>query len=150
VVGVAAAIAVGAVAWQLGALGGAEPAQALYAAKEKDGFSYKWACESDADFIEYTTSMFGQPLVGGSSPTARLVGWDYVPETWSPTVGLLVAKVEGEDVLLLIEPAGCAGGREPHGGGGLNVFSRAIGSVMVYEITPLDHAGAMGLLAAAK
>lgn len=150
VLGMAAAIAVAAVAvWRLGGLGQAGPAQALYAAKEKDGFAYKWACESDADFIEYTTAMFGQPLVGRSSATARLVGWDYVPETWSPTIGLLVAKVEGADVLLVIEPAGCGGGREPTGGDGLNVFSRAIGPVMVYEITPLDHAGAMELLAAA-
>lgn len=131
-----------------GMVGPPNPARVLYAAKEKDGFAPEWVSESDAAFIEYASMMFGQPLVARPTERVEVVGWDYVPGSWSPTVGLLVAKVDETNVLLVIEPPGCGGKRLREGdvGRGLQVFSRRLGAVMVHEITPLDEPGALGLL----
>ena len=149
-IGAAAAAAVlvagGVIAWQAGAFAPPGVAQELYALKAKDGFAYKWACDSEEDFIAHTTAMFNQPLVADASEEARIVGWDYLPESWDPTVGLLVAKVDGADVLVVIEPPGCKGKRvRPEAGRGLTVFTRRLGRVVIYEITPLEHSAVLEL-----
>ena len=48
--------------------------------------------------------------------------------------------------MVVIEPPGCGGKHvRPQAGRGLTVFTRRLGRVVIYEITPLGYSGALEL-----
>ncbi len=109
----------------------------VYASIVDAGFEPRTVCTDEAAFIDWMERRFDQPLVVSSdAPGLELVGWDY-KRIMTPRTGVLLARADGREVLVLVEHRENAvrlGDQE-----GLRVFRRDIGGVSLFEVTPLDE-----------
>jgi len=111
-----------------------EPAE-VYRKLEAGGFEPVYLCEDDEAFIEYTRDRFEEPFLVRSSRGVALTGWDRV-RVLSTYTGALMAKVDGRDVVVLVDVARADRELAPPGDSGLRLHRRQIGGLVLYEITP--------------
>lgn len=120
---------------------------ASYAQQVAGGFVPGEVCTDTDAFAAWTLKNYGVALapalvVGGNGGKVEYVGWSY-DRTISTYTGVLLAKVEGRPVTVHLERAEAQRkfGRPREGGAaGLRVFSREVGGVVLYEVTPLEEA----------
>jgi len=109
----------------------------VYAEVVASGFEPREVCTTEAEFIDWMDRKFDQPMV---IPTGRagieLIGWDY-DRILTPRTGILLARVDGEEVIVLVDAREHA--RRLRGADDLRLFRRDIGDVTLYEVTPLDE-----------
>lgn len=111
----------------------------VYAGIVSAGFEPREVCTDDAAFRDWMVRKFGQDLViPEGSPGVELVGWDY-KRVLTTRTGVLLARVEGREVIVLVERREHAE-RLARRSGGLRVFRRDVGGVALYEVTPMDEA----------
>lgn len=111
----------------------------VYARIVASGFEPREVCTDDAAFRDWMARKFDQALVIPSdSPGVELVGWDYTRVLTTRT-GVLLARVEGREVIVLVERRKDAL-RLARASHGLRVFRRDVGGVSLYEVTPMDEA----------
>lgn len=113
----------------------------LYATMEQRGFAPEFVCTTDPEFAATIADRFGQGLLVAATPAIQLVGWAYgnVYEGTmiSPNTLVLLTKVDGEDVVVLIDRANADRSLpDPAPETGLGLFRRRIGDLVTYEITP--------------
>lgn len=128
--------------WSSGSQGnGALTPAAVYARELKSGFVPKEVCTDDPAFKAWVSRRYGQGLSMPEPPAGlTLVGWDYA-DVISPYSGVLLAKFEGREVLVIIDRAGLE--HEAFATGkhhGLYVHRDIIGSLVAYEVSPLPEA----------
>lgn len=121
-----------------------QPAQ-IYQAQAAAGFTPEWVCTTDDEFRATVRERFGQgALLPLATQGVQIVGWAYNTPVLSNRTATLITRVQGQDVLVLIDRAdrdvnlrrtGEAGQRRP-----LNLFKRRLGDLVLYEVSPLDHA----------
>lgn len=110
-----------------------------YRTEVSRGFEPLWVCKDDAQFSGTFSKKFGQPLVLGSLPSdVRAIGLSYASVISSSTTFLL-AEARGEKVIVFIDLA-THGEQSLPDGSDLNLYSRQIGPVRLYEVSPLDQA----------
>jgi hypothetical protein len=108
-----------------------------------EGFKPMWVCDDDAKFLAYTQKELKTPFLVRPAPGVQLVGWAYAPgllaEDAEPAKVLLV-RAEGKEVVVAMGPR--ADDRTVHTdpGSHLNIHRKVYKGVVMYEISPLDHA----------
>ncbi len=114
-------------------------------------------CDTPEKFADYTDKIFGVPITPRGSESVHLVGWrsplaGYDPEKDPDAEGPRLLLVSARDdagqpaqVIVLFQDAS-AWAPELAEDSGLRLFSRKIGGVRMYEVTPLDEPVALDLL----
>lgn len=112
----------------------------VYRALVEQGFRPDMFCPEGDEFVRLMQRQYGVPLMASSTPTVELLGWMY-PGDFSRLglthrAGVLLAKAEGEPVVVLMERAEQARGARVEAGRGLRVFTRELEGLTMFEITP--------------
>jgi hypothetical protein len=113
-----------------------------------DGLTPEWRCETDEEFAATYRSRLGQALVLGSLPPGvEALGLSYSPAFSFNTVALL-ARVDGQPVIVYADYAHAAGGVLPTlpAAPNVHVFERRIGDIVLYEVTPKDKPAILGAM----
>lgn len=106
------------------------------------GFTPQWVCETDEQFTQYTKERFGTPWTFDNDPSIRLVGWRYSEDVLSPDESVLLATKGREKIVVVADEA--AHDRRLRESGGLHVFRRTLGDLVLYEISPLEQPHVIG------
>ncbi|MCC6660113.1 MAG: hypothetical protein IT437_04425 [Phycisphaerales bacterium] len=119
---------------------GPDPLEAEYHRIVAAGFTPETVCTDDATFREWVNNKFGQPLQPRPDRgPVQYVGWN-ASRVLSTYSGLLLARVDGQQVVVLIDQRYAEDGRLPRPADrALHQFRRVVGGLILYEITPLDH-----------
>lgn len=119
----------------------------LYKNTVASGFQPEVVCTTDDEFANWSRAYLRQALYVTSRPAdVQYVGWNK-GRIISPISGVLLVKVGGEPVIVVLEredrqtvvPGKIA---DPS----LHRFERHIGDVVLYEVTPKDHASILPAL----
>jgi hypothetical protein len=115
------------------------PLALVYAGQQETNFTPMQVCTTDEAFAEWTRVKLDKALVPGALPASvSLVGWSYASELGGYTP-LLIAKVEGHDVLVIMDKASVLRDVSTRGTGNLHVFEQTLGDLRFIEISPLDR-----------
>lgn len=128
------------------------PAQA-YGRIVRAGFTPTVVCENDEQVIAFTRQYLGNPLrinvasaANASPPVAlTLVGWGYEEHVVTPRTVSLLAKADGDQIVVFADQAhldtgGPASfdGTLTHDGRPLRVFRAQVGTTVLYEVSPRE------------
>ena len=108
------------------------------------GFEPSWVCTTDEEFVETVRGFYGQgTLLPMDAPGIDVLGWAYGTPVLSGRTATLLTRVDGREVLVLIDAADQdvnlrRAGSAP-GVPALRLFKRRIGGIVLYEVTPLDE-----------
>ncbi len=143
--GAAAMIAVVVALWQWGPLTRfrqplvSDKLVAEYSAQVAGGFVPREICTTNEAFIEWTVSAYGIGISPAGLPASvQLLGWTK-RETLSSYTGVLLARVDGREVVVFMDPSGLEAGEAARSGKNLRVFTQRIGGLTLYEVTPSDR-----------
>lgn len=118
--------------------------QEVYMALERANWTPEEVCTEGPAFAKYVQTRMGQPLSITARPGIELVGWSYGDGYDGRIVGektvVMLARVDGRGVAVLIDRASQDRTLNVPEGSGLRIFRRVIGSLVVYEVTPLERA----------
>jgi hypothetical protein len=126
---------------------GPDPLEAEYRRIVDAGFTPQQVCTDDATFRAWVMDKFGQPLQPRSDRgSVQFVGWNS-SRVLSVYSGLLLARVQGREVVVLIDRAGIEDGKLPRPADpSLRQYRRVMGNLVLYEITPLDRPAVLDAL----
>lgn len=141
----AAVVALAAVAVWWGLLRGSgepNPLERMYTVALARGFTPEEVCTTEEAFAAWVQDKYGQTLY---PPPARdgleLLGWSYGRGV-STYSGFLLARVDGREVLVMVDRAAQEESRLPRPqDSSLRQFRRRIGDLVIYELTPLPSPG---------
>jgi len=128
-------------------------AGALYTRISQD-FEPQHICDTPEKFRDYTQIAYGRPIEADFDTPLQLIGWRYMggavynpdkPPRKPITRILMTKAADGTPVLAFFIPKGLPK-PELAPSSGLNLFSRSIRSVTVYEVTPLDSPRVLSIL----
>ncbi len=111
------------------------------------GFRPEWRCETDEEFAIAVRDRLGAAMVIPIATTGvELVGWGYSDRyggvILSDDTMVLLARVEGEQVILLVDRAGNELNSNARGSSvKLNIFEQTLGPLMLVEVTPRSAPG---------
>lgn len=115
------------------------PLAATYLAQHASGFQPAIVCTTDDAFASWTGSVMGQSLVPVNLPASvQLLGWTRT-NTFSSYTGLLLARVNNQEVLVVMDRTPAADSATLRSSNGLHFFKHQVAAVRLIEITPLDH-----------
>lgn len=145
-VAAAAAVAIGLGAYFAVFSGKSSPAAApipdrlgpLYRAEIASGFVPQTVCTTREEFGKWVYDYYGQAVYPDDAAEIELVGWDYGPAV-SSNSGVLLARAGGKEVIVVVDRS-VRDKRPlpPPADPSLRSFRQQIGSVVFYEVTPLD------------
>lgn len=144
--GIAAAVVLASVVLMLyrpAAITYREP-DALYAQYDAAGFRPAWKCESDQEFADATAFYLGSSVVVPlATPGVEVLGWSYADELGKGTpisqqTLSLLTRVEGRNVLVLMDRVDRDRDLRVARDSGLRLFRRVVNNLVLYEVTPLD------------
>jgi len=102
------------------------------------GFEPMQVCTDDGAFRSWMERKFDESIViPDDLAGVELLGWHY-KRVLTPRTGVLLAKVDGEEVIVLVERRSAA--RRLGDQDGLHVYRRDLGGVAMYEVSPLHEA----------
>lgn len=115
------------------------------------GMTPDYVCKDDAEFVDYSRKAFGLPLLARGDATVEIIGWTGYGETLkhlgvSRGARTILARVDGRPVVVLIDRAdsGAPGPRlDSNAKGRLQLFTRRLDGLVLYEITPLSRPAAV-------
>lgn len=125
------------------------PAEAVYAAYVEAGWKPAWKCENDQQSADAVSTLLGLPgaavIVPLATPGVEVLGWiptdDYRLGTpISQRTLSLLTRVDGKNVLLLVDLKERDRAVAVTPASGLNVFRREVDGVVIYEVSPLGKA----------
>lgn len=105
-----------------------------------DRFIPDWVCEDDEQMLSFTEGRFNEGLLFARVDNIELMGWSYATNLMSGNSASMLAKVDGEQVLVLVDKIGrdreldAPGDRFP----ALKMFRREVGGFVLYELTPRE------------
>jgi hypothetical protein len=122
-----------------------QPLDVAYRAEVKSGFKCDWECKTDSEFAMTFTAQLGQPLLMKALPAqVSSLGLSYVGGISPRSIGYL-AKVEGKPVMVFVDQTHADGGQALSSPEGLHLFKREVGSLVLYEVTPLEKSHLLDL-----
>ncbi len=121
-----------------------QPAQ-IYQAQAAQSFTPEWVCTTDEEFVRNVRERFSQPaLLPLATTGVEIIGWAYNTPVLSNRTATLMTRVDGREVLVLIDRAerdvNLRRAGEAAGAPSLHLFKRRLGDLVLYEVTPLDRA----------
>lgn len=121
-----------------------------YRATVAAGFLPATVCTTDEEFAAWCRQYTGQPIYPGHPDGVEYVGWNY-GNVISRVTCVLLVRVSGEPVVVYMERADQmtvkpAATTDP----ALHIFSKQIGDVMLYEVSPKPTAAVLPALTATK
>ncbi|MBL8991536.1 MAG: hypothetical protein JNJ48_08160 [Phycisphaerae bacterium] len=130
-----------------------QPLYAEYQRQADRGFIPDEVCTSDEAFADWTRQAFGHALVPQNSagqPAVQIVGWCNRP-IFSVYTGVLLARSDGRGIVVLIDKA-AAPHQPPHDSarGPQHVFTRTVGGLHLYEVSPFPEARVIGRIVSAQ
>ena len=127
--------------------GEVKPLVAVYAETVDAGFRPGWLCEDDREFAQTFDRRHGQPLLLRDLPEgSRMLGLAYYGGLTPRTTSLL-CEVDSQPVMVFIDNSSADAETpltEPTDQ--LNIFSRSMGDLMLFEVTPLDESRVLAWL----
>jgi hypothetical protein len=111
---------------------------AAYANILDKGFQPDWVCEDDDEFGWTFYSRFRQRLLYDAAAAGVAVSGISLTYTFSPHTLMCLAEVDGTPVIVFVDRAENAHDPAVDESSGLNVYTRRIGDLMLYEVSPLD------------
>jgi hypothetical protein len=109
-----------------------------YEQQVASGFKPAIVCTTNEAFAQWTTLAFAQPLEPrGLGSNVELLGWstsNLVPNY----AGLLLARVDGKDVMVVMDKPKEFGAAADGKIGSLRTFERRVGPVRLIEVTPFE------------
>lgn len=120
------------------------PAADLYARLEAEGFRPQWKCDTDERFAGAVETRLGTPLVVPLATSGvEILGWVYADgyegSPLSAQAMILLTRVQGRDVIVLMDKAADDRTVKAPAKSGLKVFRREVGPLVLYEVTPLPE-----------
>lgn len=110
-----------------------------YQREIKKGFRPLWLCETDHQFASSIFRSLGQGLLISIPPAGiKPMGLSYCPSLSKDTM-ILLAEVESRPVVVFIDRLSADGRPTLPGDSGLRLFRREIGTLVLYEVTPLSE-----------
>jgi len=112
---------------------------AEYHALVNAGFKPDWVCQTQAQFVQTFQSNLGQPLLfepGGTD--ISMVGLSYANILSERTI-VFLGKVHDAPALVFVDRMENDKPQSLPPGGGLHLFHRQLGGLILYELTPLDQ-----------
>lgn len=121
----------------------------LYREVVAAGFKPETVCTDDAEFANWCRGYFRQVISPSSHPAGlELVGWN-TTTTIGPVTGVLLARVDGEPVIVVMNRSDRQNVRPPvEARDSLHIFRRRLGDVVLYEVTPKSQETVLPNLAA--
>ncbi len=117
-----------------------EPAP-MYQQLVSAGFQPAVVCKTEPEFARLVREKLGSALVAVATPGVEVLGWgyqdDYKGSPISPHTMMLLARVDGREVLVLLDRASRDRDLSLPEGSGLRLFRREVGPIVAYEVTPL-------------
>ena len=102
------------------------------------GFEPLWVCETDHEFARTFAQRLGQPLLMAQGPASiQALGLSYANAISGGTTYLL-AKVDGESVLVFVDRVDRDPGQAVTSGK-LHLHRRELGELVLYELSPFDQ-----------
>lgn len=116
---------------------------AMYDRLVRTGWVPAVVCRTEPEFAALVKEKLGTALVATATPGIEVLGWgyqdDYDGSPISPGTMMLLTRVEGVDVLVLMDKTSRDRRLKPPTGSSLKIFRREIGPLVTYEVTPLDQ-----------
>ncbi|HYD00483.1 MAG TPA: hypothetical protein VEB22_04595 [Phycisphaerales bacterium] len=112
-----------------------------YEAQVAAGFVPAEVCTTDEQFAEWTRRRFEvalKPVHGGPKPEPVLAGWSRA-EIFSAYTGVLLARVDGQPVIVTMDNAPDRSIPSDAAAGPLRVFRRKVAGLWLLEVTPLTE-----------
>jgi hypothetical protein len=111
----------------------------LYHQQVARGFKPDWVCKDQKEFASYFAGRLGQALMIHDAPAgAAMLGLSYTGGVTPSSMGML-GTADGKQVLIVVDQAANDSKVQMNRPGDLKLYRRQIGSLMLYEITPLDQ-----------
>lgn len=115
----------------------------VLAASMEGGFKPAFVCKDDAEFVAVVKKRFGTGLLVASTETISVLGWaysdTYAADIVSKNTLVLMTKVDGREVLVFMDRAPgehtLKAGAAPEG---YRLFSKTVGGLVLYELTPFE------------
>jgi hypothetical protein len=114
-------------------------ADAVYKRKVENDFRPDWVCANDEQFIANTKSMFDEPLLVQSTDGVEVVGWSYYEPVLSSKTAILLAKVDGKEVIVVMDRKENDRKLRLPASSGLHDYKQVIGNVVMHEVSPFDR-----------
>jgi hypothetical protein len=122
------------------------PLDPLYQAQLASHFVPAQVCTTGPEFAKWVKDYYGQALYPADDhPGVEFVGWNY-GRAVSPSSGVLLAKVDGKEVIVVVDRKAREKSPLPPARSGLHSFRQEYGSLVLYEVTPLDYQAILPLL----
>jgi hypothetical protein len=152
----AAALAWGALAWQYLYLSDNSktsrydatiPLATIYHKQVAAGFQPKWVCDDDREFASTFLARQGQGLLlAAMPPGSKMVGLTYCGGLSRYTTTML-ARVGDAPIMVFVDRMGAGPPPQPPASqSGLHLFQKELGSLVLYELTPLGEPRVMDYL----
>lgn len=110
---------------------------ALYHRLAAANFKPDWRCSTDKEFVDFQRYRLGDAFLVHADAAVALIGWSYDRKTLSLQGEALMATVDGEHSVVLVDRLMNDKPLSVRPGSGLNLFRRELGTLVLYEITPL-------------
>jgi hypothetical protein len=123
------------------------PAQ-LYANLMKKKFRPQFKCDNDQQFAAFLGDRFGTGAVLAQASGVEVLGWDYADGMLGEATAVIMAKVDGKEVVLVVDQEKYDKTLEEPGGE-LSMFRETCNRLVFYEITPMGVAKLLPLVRAA-
>lgn len=121
---------------------------ALYARLMKKKFRPEFKCENDEQFASFLGERFGTGAVLAQASGVEVLGWDYADGMLGEATAVIMAKVDGKEVVLVVDQEKYDKTLEEPDGE-LSMFRETCNRLVFYEITPIGMAKLLPLVRAA-
>lgn len=125
-------------------------ADSLYNVLVLKGWKPEVVCTTDEAFARFVDLKLGEAVIAVPASGVAILGWGYSSgyegTPISPDTVMLLATVDDQRVLVLMDREKVDRTVKVKKETGLNVFRREVGSLVTYEVTPLAEARVIPLL----
>lgn len=112
--------------------------ESVYQSKVATGFIPDWVCTTDQQFVENTRDLLDEPFLIRSTGSVEVVGWAYYSPVLSRKTIILLTRVEGKEVIVVMDHKENDRRLRLPRTTGLHDFSEVVGNAVLHEITPFD------------
>lgn len=118
-----------------------ESPDSVYRELVASGFEPSWECKNDEEFANYTHHQLGEAYLVAPAEGVKLLGWNYnsAAGILSEQATTLLVDSGGAHVVVFSDRVSRDRPLRLRPFSRLHLFRREMGSVVLYEVSPLDH-----------
>lgn len=113
--------------------------ETVYGDAIRNGFKPDWICRNEREFERTFARRLRQPLLIAALPAGVTAGGISYSNTITESTINVFGRVQGTPVMVFVDKAASDLKTMPQPDGKLHVFRREVGSLVLYELTPLDQ-----------